>query len=108
MKAFVGEVDECGLRRFLPEAELPGEALVEYTRVRFPRPTTVVWAVLEEGDARIIRDRLRSQQHEDACALLLNRAVELLALRSALSGGILGEGAHSMPTALNRSATFTP
>lgn len=84
MKAFVGEVDECGLRRFVSESLLPGEILGEYARRAFPRPTTVVWAVLDEEDACAINDRVRHHHPRDACTLLQNRAVELLAIRSAV------------------------
>jgi hypothetical protein len=85
MKAFVGEVDEVGLRRFNSEAAFPGDVLAWYSRSRFLRPTTVVWAVLDDQDAKVIRERVLRERHGDACALLLNRAVELLALGSAVA-----------------------
>ena len=87
MKAFVGEVDEVGLRRFMTEAEFCGDVLSRYSRYQSVRPTTVVWAVLDDEAAQIIQDRVRGERHGDACGLLLNRAVELLALGSALPMG---------------------
>jgi hypothetical protein len=95
MKAFVGEVDEVGLRRFNSEAAFPDDVLARYSRLRFLRPTTVVWAVLDDQDAKVIRERVLGGRHGDACALLLNRAVELLALGSALAPSPCQAGSSS-------------
>ena len=83
MKAFVGEVDHSGLHRFVPEDSVPGDVLGRYARARPPRPSTLVWALLEDQDANAIRAEVDAGRHADACGLLLNRAVELLALGSA-------------------------
>ena len=83
MKAFVGEVDHSGLHRLVPEDSVPGDVLGRYARTRPPRPTTLVWALLDDLDANAIRAEVAAGRHDDACGLLLNRAVELLALGSA-------------------------
>lgn len=84
MRAFLCEVDETGLRRLLSEDVLAGDGVRGYTRHRFARPTTVAWALLEDGDAESIRWEVAAGHHEAACGLLLNRAIELLSLAAAL------------------------
>src|SRR4051794_7406679 len=85
MRAFVCEVDHSGLRRLVPEELVPGDALAWYARARFPRPTTVAWALLADGDAEDLRAEVRAGRHHAACGLLLNRAVELIGLGAAAS-----------------------
>ena len=75
--------DHSGLRRLVPEEAIPADVLGRYAWGPFPRPTTVVWALLDPGDAETIRTELGAGRHRDACGLLLNRAVELLPLAAA-------------------------
>jgi hypothetical protein len=86
MRAFVCEVDRSGLRRLIPEDLLPGDAAAWYSRARFPRPTTVVWALLTDGDAEDLQAEVRAGRNHAACGLLLNRAVELIGLGAAAIG----------------------
>lgn len=60
-----------------------------YLRRRLPWPTTAVWALLEDEDARAVQDNVRDERHGDACGLLLNRAVELISLGAAGAGPTL-------------------
>jgi hypothetical protein len=86
MKAFVCEVDHAGLRRFLPEDSVPADGLSYYARTRFARPTTVAWALLEDRDAEAIRAEVAAGRTDAARGLLLNRAIELISLASAMPG----------------------
>ena len=83
-RAFLCEVDETGLRRLLSEDVLAGDEMRCYARGRFARPTTVAWALLDDGDAESIRSEVAAGRHDAACGLLLNRAIELLCLAAAL------------------------
>jgi hypothetical protein len=84
MKAYVGSVDQAGLRWFLAEDVIPKDLLRHDVRRWFTRSMTAVWALLDDEDAEAIRADLTAGHHRDACNLLLNRAVELLALLSVL------------------------
>ena len=84
MRAFLFEVDATGLRRLLSEDVLAGDGVRGYIRHRFARPTTVAWTLLDDGDAESIRTEVAAGHHDAACALLLNRAIELLSLAAAL------------------------
>jgi hypothetical protein len=84
MRAFICEVDETGLRRILSEDALAGDGVRRYTRCRFARPTTVAWALLDDGDAESIRSAVATGHHDVACGLLLNRAIELLSIAAAM------------------------
>src|SRR3954447_18967117 len=55
MRAFVCEVDHHGLRRLVAEDPVPGDDLRRYARARFPWPTTVARALLDDGDAEDLR-----------------------------------------------------
>jgi hypothetical protein len=81
---YVGSVDQAGLQWFLPEDVIPRDLLRHYVRGWFTRSMTAVWALLDEEDAEAIRADLTAGHHQDACNLLLNRAVELLSLLSVL------------------------
>jgi hypothetical protein len=83
MQAFVAVADHSGLRRLVPEDAVPADVLGRYARGQFPRPTTVVWALLDPGDAEAIRAEVGAGRHHNACGLLLNWAVELLSLAAA-------------------------
>jgi hypothetical protein len=82
MKAYVGSVDQAGLRWFLPEDVVPRDLLRHDVRRWVSLSMTVVWALLDDEDAEAVRADLTAGHHRDACNLLLNRAVELLALHS--------------------------
>jgi len=84
MKAYVGSVDQEGLRWFLPEDVVPNDLLPHDVRRWLTESTTAVWALLDDEDAAAIRADLTTGHHRDACNVLLNRAVELLSLLSAL------------------------
>jgi hypothetical protein len=83
MKAIVGEVDQSGLCRLLPDDTDPSILLSSDPVAR--RPTTLVWALLAVNDAEDLREDVRAGRHHEACGLLLNRAVELLSLGAAAS-----------------------
>ena len=53
-------------------------------RRRLSESTTAVWALLDDEAAAAIRADLISGHPRDACNLLLNRAVKLLSLLSAV------------------------
>jgi hypothetical protein len=78
MKAYVGSVDQAGLRWFLAEDVMPRGLLRHEVRRRLSESTTAVWALLDDEAAAAIRADLISSHPRDACNLLLNRAVELL------------------------------
>jgi hypothetical protein len=88
MKAIVGEVDSYGLRRLLPDDTDPGILLGSAAAARAGRPTTLVWALLDEDAAEDLRADVRAGRHREACGLLLNRAVELISLGAAAPGTI--------------------
>jgi hypothetical protein len=83
MRAFVAVADQSGLRHLVPEDAVPPDVLRGYARGRFPRPTTVAWALLEPGDAEAIQAEVGAGRHGDASGLLLNWALELLSLAAA-------------------------
>ena len=83
MKAIMAEVDCYGLRRLLPADGDPKDVLDRCAKARPARPTTFIWALLpNEADAADVRADVAAGRHGDACGLLLNRAVELVALGS--------------------------
>jgi hypothetical protein len=55
MRAFVCEIDDRGLHGFLPEHLLPAEELARLARVPCRRSSAVLWALLEESDADVVR-----------------------------------------------------
>jgi hypothetical protein len=84
MKAFVGEVDHGGLRRFVPKDAIPRDELGRLAREPSPRLTTVVWTLLDDRDAEAVRTEVIAGRHRDACGLLLNAAVELIPIAAAI------------------------
>jgi hypothetical protein len=82
MKAYVGTVDQLGLRWFLPEDVIPRDLLPQFARGWLTRSTTAVWVLVNDEDAEAIRADLSAGDPGHACDLLLNRAIELLALAS--------------------------
>jgi hypothetical protein len=83
MRAFVCEIDQRGLHGFLPEHLLPAEELARLARLPCPQSSAVVWALLEESDAEVVRTEVGAGRHHDAYDMLLNRAVELIPLAAA-------------------------
>ncbi|MDG3008419.1 hypothetical protein [Paludisphaera mucosa] len=86
MRAFVGEIDHTGLRRFIPEDQVARNELHRLTRRRHPGPSAFVWTLLADEDAEDLRVDVGTGRHAEAYSLLLNRAVELISLRDAASG----------------------
>ena len=82
MRAYIGCVDRAGLRRFLAEDAVPRDLLQQLVREWSSAATTVVWAVIAENDAEMIRRELAADRRYAACNLLLNRAVEVLSFGS--------------------------
>jgi hypothetical protein len=82
MKAYVGSVDQAGLRWFVPEDVMPTGLLRHEVRRWLTGSTTAVWALLDDEAVAAIQADLISGHPRAACNLLLNRAVELLSLRS--------------------------
>src|SRR3954453_23572356 len=80
MRAFIGTVYRSGLLGILPEDAVPTDVLSLWAREPFPWSTSSVWALLHDQDAEVIRAEVGAGHYQDACALLLNRAVELLSL----------------------------
>ena len=82
MKAYVGTVDQLGLRWFRPEDVIPRDLLPQFARGWLTRSTTAVWVLVNDEDAEAIRADLSAGDPVHACDLLLNRAIELLPLAS--------------------------
>ncbi len=82
MRAYVGQIDSSGLRRFLPEDAVPGDLLRQLVREWSSAATTVFWAVIADDDAEALQRELRVGRSGDACSLLLDREVEVLPLAS--------------------------
>jgi hypothetical protein len=86
MRAFVGEIDQDGLRRFVPEELVRDDARGHSAQAQLARPITLVWALLDDQDAEAVRAGVHAGRHRDASGLLLNRAVEFISLGAAASG----------------------
>lgn len=74
MKAYVGIVDETGLRAFLPDGDSVRRVMSTGPRSSF------VWAAVDNEGVREIEAELRSGHRSEALSLLLNQAVELVAI----------------------------
>lgn len=82
MKAFLGEIDQDGLRRFVPEALVPRD---DHGRLAWRcsrRPTTLVWALLGDQNAAAVRAEVGAGRYQRACGVLLNVAAELIPIAS--------------------------
>jgi hypothetical protein len=86
MRAFVGEIDQDGLRRFVPEELVRDEARGHSAQAQSARPTTLVCTLLDDPDAEAVRAEVHAGRHRSACGLLLNRAIELISLAAAPTG----------------------
>jgi hypothetical protein len=86
MRAFVGEIDQDGLCRFVPEELARDDARGHPAQARSAGPTGLVWALLDDQDAEAVRAEVHAGRPRAACGLLLNRAVELISLGAAASG----------------------
>ena len=82
MKAYVGVVDQLGLRWFFPEDVIPRDLLSHLVRSWLTRSTTAIWILVKDEDAEAVRADLSAGNSGTACNLLLNRAIELLPLAS--------------------------
>ena len=82
MKAYVGVVDQLGLRWFFPEDVIPRDFLSHLVRSWLTRSTTAIWILVKDEDAEAVRADLSAGNSGTACNLLLNRAIELLPLTS--------------------------
>jgi hypothetical protein len=80
MRAYLGQIDHSGLRRFLPEDANPPEMVAQLAREWSSPSTAAVRAVLADEDAEALRRALRAGDHGEACSLLLDRVVEVLTL----------------------------
>ena len=81
MRAYVGQIDQHGLRRFLLEDAVPGDLMQQLVREWSSAWTTVICAVVAENDAESIRRELAADRHDAACNLPQNRAFEVLPFR---------------------------
>jgi hypothetical protein len=80
MRAYLGQIDHSGLRRFLSEDAIPSEMVGQLAREWSSSSTAAVRALLADEDAEALRSELRAGDHGQACSLLLDRAVEVLTL----------------------------
>jgi hypothetical protein len=80
MKAYVGVVDQLGLRWFFLEDVIPRDLLSHLVRSWYTRSTTAIWILVKDEDAEAVRADLSAGNSGTACNLLLNRAIELLPL----------------------------
>lgn len=55
MKAYVGQINPVGLRRFLRDDAVPGDLLRQLARTWCSRSTTVVWALVDDDNAEAVR-----------------------------------------------------
>lgn len=88
MRAFIGEVDHTGLRRFVAEDSIPRDELRRLARRRAPCAETVVWVLLDDRDAEALRMEVDAGRHRRACGLLLNWAVELIPVSAAVPSSL--------------------
>jgi len=78
MRAYVGEIARHGLRRFLLKDAVPADLLGHLVRGWSSSATTVVRAVVDADDA--LRRELCVGDPVEACTMLVDRAVEVLAI----------------------------
>jgi hypothetical protein len=83
MKAFLGEIDQDGLRRFIPEALVPRDDHGRLAWRRFRRPTTLAWALLADRNAEAVHAEVHAGRYQRACGVLLNVAAELIPIAAA-------------------------
>ena len=83
MRTFLCEVDQTGLRRFIPEDLVPKDELRRLARSFPRRPTSLFWTLLAEDDAEDLRAEIDAGRHAEACGLLLNRSIEIISLAAA-------------------------
>jgi hypothetical protein len=90
MRAYLGQIDRTGLRRFLFEDAIAPDSIGPLDRDWSSTTKTVIRAVVSDEDAEALHRELRAGDHGEACSLLLDRAVEVLAI---------GESAPRIPPA---------
>src|SRR5262249_29662755 len=79
-----GEVDHGGLRAFIPEDLIPWDELGRLARGTSLRRTIVIWILVDDRNAEAIVTEVTAGRHRAACGLLLNSAVELIPIDSAV------------------------
>lgn len=79
MRAYLGQIDHTGLRRFLLENAIPPNSIVSLDREWSSSTTTGVRAVPADEDAEALRCELGAGGYGEACSLYMDRAVEVLA-----------------------------
>jgi hypothetical protein len=77
MRAYVAQVAQSELRRFLPEDLIPEDLLRQLVQEWTSPATIVLGAVLDEEDAEAVREELAAGRHGEACGVLIDRAVEV-------------------------------
>jgi hypothetical protein len=77
MRAYLAQVTRSELRRFVPEDLIPEDLLHRLTREWSSPATIVLGAVLDEEDVEAVREELTAGRPSEACAVLLERAVEV-------------------------------
>ena len=77
MRAYLGQIDPFGPRRFLAEDAIPLELVGQIAREWSSPSTATIRAVLADEDAELLRREIRADAHGEACSLLLDRAVEV-------------------------------
>src|SRR5262249_13487536 len=77
MRAYLAQVTPSALRRFLPEDLIPEHLRRRLIREWSSAVTIVLGAVLDEEDAEAVREELIAGRPGEACAVLLERAVEV-------------------------------
>jgi|ThiBio_1000_plan_1041568.scaffolds.fasta_scaffold02433_7 hypothetical protein len=75
MKAYLGIVDETGLRALLPDESSNRPLMLEAR-------SACIWAAVEDEGVREIEAELRSGHRSGALSLLLNQAIELVPIRT--------------------------
>lgn len=76
MRAYVGIVDDTGLRAFLPDEDSLRSLMTVGYR------SACIWAAVEDKGVREIEAELRGGHRSGALSLLLNQAIELVPIRT--------------------------
>jgi hypothetical protein len=75
----VGQIDRHGLRQFHIEDAVPDDLLGQLVREWSSSVMTVVRAVVADDDAEALRHELRVGDPVEACTMLMDRSIEVLA-----------------------------
>src|SRR5947209_18558692 len=85
MRAYVAQVAQSELRRFVPEDLIPEDLLPQLIREWSSPATIVLWVVLHDEDAEAVREELAAGRHCDAYGVLLDRGVDVQPIVSDVS-----------------------